>query len=147
MTTPCQPAGDGASGNQSQPLDVPQDGPTVNRSDASPGENGTHIRFGKTGLIEVVVADPNGGDDYLYGFSAEVHLELTKAMVRSVAKRVKDRRSHSAWLRIVERLQRLDVEDLQPWPQPLPVQHDKCDACPYEYGCDAYCAKRDGVKA
>lgn len=147
MTTPCQSTPDDASGSQLQPLDVLQDGPTACRSDAAvQAQNGTHIRFGKTGLIEVVVADPNGGDDYAYGFSAEVHLELTKAMVRSVAKRVKDRRSHSAWLRIVERLQRLDVEDLVPWPQPLPVQHDKCDACPSEYGCDAYCAKRDGAR-
>lgn len=120
MSTPCQPAGGGATGNLSDHWDTSQVGITASRSGAEPSANGTHIRFGKTGLIEVVVADPNGGDDYAYGFSAEVHLELTKAMVRSVAKRVKDRRSHSVWLRIVERLQRLDVEDLQPWPQPEP---------------------------
>jgi hypothetical protein len=121
VSTPCQPAPNDASGNQTQARDVTHDGPTVTRSDADvDAQNGTHIRFGKTGLIEVVVADPNGGDDYLYGFSAEVHLELTKLMVRSVAKRIKDRRSHTAWIRIMERLQRLDVEDLQPWPQPPP---------------------------
>lgn len=68
-------------------------------------------KLGPTGLLEFEVKDSDGST-YLHQFNLDIHLALTKAMVKSVLYRVKDRRGRIGRRRMVQAIENITVDDL-----------------------------------
>lgn len=71
-------------------------------------------KIGETGLLELEVKDSNGST-YLHQFEPEMHLALTKAMVRSVLMRVKNKRARKAFRDTLYAIHQVQLEDLIPY--------------------------------